>query len=175
MIKVGEASATATVSAPLETIDLGEWLFTLSSEEYAACATGHQSAAQGRLPSGKRVSINLEFVAGYFMVQHYIEQLAQRDRVVVVSPNTVMWIDDERFVLTQITWELWVTATEDRNCTLTCKVTVETQNEMFAQRAQEANRGIPPDQTPFQRHLDEETPLFAKDIEGKAKQGVWGG
>ena len=173
MIHVGEANAKSVVSAPLEAIDLGDWMFTLSSEEYAACARGHQSAAQGTLPSGKRVSINVEFVAGYFMVQHYVEKIAERDHVVGVSPNTVMWIDDKVFVLAQITWDLRVTRIDDTKCELACRVVVETNNEVFAKRVEEATRGIPPEETPFQQHIDEETPLFGKDIERKALQGTW--
>ena len=49
MFLVGTASAKAIINAPIESIDMGEWMFTLKSEEYAACAEGHQGAAQGRL------------------------------------------------------------------------------------------------------------------------------
>ena len=173
MIEIGTASARAVIAAPLEAIDLGQWMFTLTSEEYAACAEGHQSAAQGRLASGKRVSINVELVAGYFMVQHYVEHTAERDHVVGVSPNTVMWIDDERFVLARITWELRVVALDGERCELVCRVVAETENEAFAERAAANNRGIPPEERAFQRHIDEETPLFARDIERKALRSAW--
>ena len=174
MIHIGEASAKATISAPLESINLGDWMFTLTSEEYAACASGHQSAEQGRLPSGKRVSVNLEFVAGYFMIQHYIERLAERDHVVGVSPNTVIWIDDDIFVLAQITWELKLSKIDEATSELTCVVVVETENAVFAERVAEANENVAPEDREFQKHIEEETPLFAKDMERKALQGVWG-
>lgn len=173
MIKLGESTAKSIINAPVESIDLGAWMFTLTSEEYAACAEGHQSAAQGKLPSGKRVSVNVEFVAGYFMIQHYIEHTAKRNHVVGISPNTLMWINDEIFVLTQITWELKVEKLDDNSTELTCNVIAETENHTFAQQAHEATENLKPEEIPFQIHIDEETPNFAKDIERKALSCVW--
>ncbi|UTW63087.1 hypothetical protein KFE98_02725 [bacterium SCSIO 12741] len=173
MIKLGEASAEAIVNTSIESINISEWLFSLSSEDYAACASGHQGAAQGSLPSGKRVSMNVEHVAGYFMVQHYIETISEKDRVLTVSPNTVLWLDDEKYVILQITWELKLTKVDDHSCKLTCLVTSETENEMFVQATHELTKDLDPAETPFQLHINEETPLFAKDMEAKALAGVW--
>jgi len=174
MINIGEATAKARIEAPVENIHLADWLFTISSEEYAACAAGHQSAAQGILPSGKRVSTNLEFVAGFFMVQHYVETISQPDYVKAVSPNTILWVNDSTYVLAQITWELRVEAINESACKLTCKVTTETENEALAQRAHQAAQHSSPGSTPLQLHIAEETPLFARDIERKALAKVWG-
>jgi len=173
MILLGQASARARIAAPLTTIDLGTWMFTLTSEEYAACAEGHQSAAQGVLPSGKRVSMNVEVVGGNFMVQHYVEQIAQRDHVRGVSPNTVLWLDDDRFVQARITWDLRVERDDEHTSFLTCTVTAETDNEAFAAHVEATNRGTPVEQRAFQQHIDEETPRFAHDIERKAQAGTW--
>ena len=56
---------------------------------------------------------------------------------------------------------------------MTCTVTVATENRAFAERVAELNRNTPPEQRAFQRHIDEETPLFAADIERKAAAGRW--
>lgn len=173
MTKLGEATAQAIVNASIESINISEWLFTLTAEDYAACATGHQSAAQGALPSGKRVSMNVEHVAGFFMVQHYIETESEKDRVLTVSPNTTLWLDDENYVLLQITWELSLKKIDDHSCLLTCKVISETENEMFVQAVHESTKDISPEETPFQLHINEETPLFAKDMATKALAGKW--
>lgn len=173
MIRLGEAMAEATINANIDDINISEWLFNISSEEYAACAEGHQSAAQGWLPSGKRVSMNVEFVAGFFMVQHYIETISEKDRVLTISPNTVLWLDDENYVLLQITWELSLAKINDNSCKLTCKVTSETENEKFVQATHNLTKDIKPEETPFQLHINEETPLFAKDIEKKALASIW--
>ena len=168
MIKIGEATAKARIEAPITSIHLTDWLFTMSSEDYAACAKGHHSAAQGMLPSGKRVSVNLEYVAGFFMVQHYIETVSEPAYVKVVSPNTLLWGNDDTFVMAQITWELSVVALDDHSCELTCIVTSETDNAALARQAHESSQDLDGKKTPLQLHIHEETPHFAKDIERKA-------
>ncbi len=173
MQKLGEATAQAVIQADINSIHISEWLFGLTADDYAACAEGHQSAAQGVLPSGKRVSMNVEFVAGYFMVQHYIETISEKDRVLVVSPNTVLWLNDEKYVLLQITWELSLKKIDEESCMLSCKVISETENEQFIQAVEERTKDMNPEETGFQLHINEETPLFAKDVERKALAGLW--
>lgn len=173
MIQLGKAQGRAIVQAPIASIDLGEWLFTLGSEDYAACAKGHQSAAQGQLPSGKRVSMNVETVGGFFMVQHYVEDLTERDHVRAISPNSLIWLDDVRYVQAEITWKLAVQPLEGQACTLTCTVTVATANEAFAKASLDNLAQMSPEDIPLQVHINEETPLFAKDIEQKALTGIW--
>lgn len=173
MFTVGEANAKAVINAPIESINLGEWMFTISSEEYAACAEGHHSAAQGKLVSGKRFSANLETVGGMFMVQHYIEKVAERNHVVGFSPNSVFWLNDTDYVSSQIIWELQVAKIDEKSCELTCNVTSQSENEVFVAQLHEAMKDVPPENTPLQEHISEETPLFGKDIERKALAGVW--
>ena len=173
MFLVGTASAKAIINAPIELINIGEWMFTLKSEEYAACAEGHQGAAQGHLVSGKRFSVNLEIVADMFMIQHYIEKVAERDHVVGFSPNSVFFLNDTDYVISQITWDLKVTKLDDARCELSCSVISESENEAFVTQLNAMLKDVPPEHTPLQQHIAEETPLFGKDIERKALAGVW--
>ena len=173
MLTIGEATAKAIINAPIESINLGEWMFTISSEEYAACAEGHQSAAQGKLASGKRFSVNLESVGNTFIVQHYIETVSKRDHVVGFSPNTIFWLNDKDYVFAQVTWELKVAKLDEKRCELTCSALSKSENEGFVTMLREASQHLPTEKNPLQQHIEEEAPLFAKDIEGKALAGVW--
>ncbi len=172
-MKIGESTAKAVINAPIETINLGEWMFTITSEEYAACAEGHQSAAKGKLPSGKRFSVNVEIVAGIFMVQHYVETVSERNHVVGLSPNTVFFQNDKDYVVAQITWELKVEKIDDYSCELTCRAFSESENEAFVEELLEMLKDVPERDLPLQKHIEEEALLFAKDIERKALAGVW--
>jgi hypothetical protein len=174
MFKIGEATAKAIIEAPIGLVNLGDWMFTITSEEYAACAEGHQSAAQGTLPSGKRFSVNLEVVAGTFMVQHYIETVSERDHVVGFSPNTTFWLNDTDYVFAQVTWELKASMIDETSCELMCRALSETENEGFVNKLKAAAKDVPAEKSPLQKHIEEEAPLFAKDIERKALAGVWG-
>lgn len=173
MKTIGESIAKAVINATIEAINLGEWIFTITSEEYATCAEGHQSAAQGQLPSGKRFSVNVEIVAGIFMVQHYVETVSERDHVVGLSPNTVFFQNYTDYVIAQVTWELKVEKIDAHSCELTCRAFSESQNETFVDELLEMLKDEPEDELPLQKHIEEEAPLFAKDIERKALAGVW--
>lgn len=173
MTTLGKATAQAKINVSIDKINISEWLFGLTSDEYEACADGHQSAAQGRLPSGKRVSVNAEYVAGFFMVQHYIETISEKDRVLTISPNTLLWLDDEHYVQLEITWELHLEEIDSNSCRLICTVISASNNEQFIEASHKLNKNIDPSQTAFQLHINEETPLFAKDIEAKALKGKW--
>ncbi len=170
MFRFGTSSARATINAPIEAINLGEWMFTLTSEEYAACSTAHQSAAQGVMPNGKRLSINVETIGGDQMVQHYIETIAQPDHVLGVSPNSLLWLNGYLYLKLAVRWDLKVEQITDSSCELVCTVTPTSWNPLKAigGHAWMLLRG-----RPVQPHIDEETPLFARDIERKALAGVW--
>jgi hypothetical protein len=170
---IGEARATAIIHAPIEYVNLAEWMFSITSEEYAACAVGHQSAAQGRLASGKRFSVNIELVAGMLMVQHYIEKVSERRHVVGFSPNTVFWLSDAQYVLAEVTWELKVERLDASSCELTCMALSESYDEPFVTKLHEALRDMPAEHSPLQQHIEEEAPMFARDIERKALARIW--
>jgi hypothetical protein len=173
MFDIGDVTAKAVVNAPIETINLGDWMFTITAEEYAACASGHQSAAQGKLASGKRFSVNLEVVGGTFMVQHYVEKVAKRDHVIGFSPSTTFFLGDTDCVFAQITWELKVEKLDEKRCELICRVFAESDNEDFVAGLKKAVEENPDEKSALHLHIEEESPMFAKDIERKALAGVW--
>jgi hypothetical protein len=83
---IAKAVADAAIHAPVGSIDLAEWVFTLTDSEYQACSQNHIAAAATRTPEGKRMSINVERV-GNLMVQHYVEDLAERSACRLVSQS----------------------------------------------------------------------------------------
>ena len=108
------------------------------------------------------------------MVQHYVETISEPHHVKAVSPNTLLWINDSTYVMAQITWELTLKELDDQTCELSCKVVTETENAALAQQAHASNQNLGDQPTPLQQHIAEETPLFARDIERKARDLVWG-
>jgi hypothetical protein len=47
---IAKSVAEATIHAPLASIDLSEWVFTLTDGEYQACSKNHIAAAVTRTP-----------------------------------------------------------------------------------------------------------------------------
>jgi hypothetical protein len=172
LVTIGKESQNAVINAALESIDLTQWFFTLKDEEYRACSSGHHGMVQGRLPDGKRVSVSVETIGGNFIVNSYIEDVSCRDQVRGVS-DSVVKIGGPKSVYTlmvKTTWELRVVTVSPQSCMLTCSVTVQTADPrivaMFQKNPKRAN-------DPWQKHVIEETPYFAADIEKKARSGIF--
>lgn len=172
MVTIGQGTNNAVINVPLKSIDLAKWFFSLTDAEYRACSSGHNGMVQGRLPSGKRVAVSVETIGGNFIVNNFIEDLAQRDHVRTVS-NSVMWIggpDGTFSVLVKVTWELKIAAESAQSCRLTCNVTAETADMTFLSMLQNLQSS---DSDPTHEHFISETPLFAADIEKKARSGIF--
>jgi hypothetical protein len=83
---IAESAAEAIIRAPLASIDLTEWVFTLTDSQYQACSKDHYAGATTLTPEGKRMSLNVERV-GNLMVQHYVEDVAEQSHVRLVSQS----------------------------------------------------------------------------------------
>ena len=174
--ELGTHQGVTIVNAPIESINLGDWMFTITSEEYQACSKDHQAATQSTMPDGKALSINVETIGGNQIVQHYIEAKRTRNHVVGFSPNSVVFskLAPTGFLLIQVKWELEAEKVDNNKCKLTCTVTNTTTIESIAQsiRAAVANNDVKLP-NPVQVHVEEEAVLFGKDIEKKALKGIW--
>ena len=87
-----ESSVSATISAPIEQVDIPSWCFTLPESEYQACSLAHCSAGATTTSDGRRMSINVEILGGSLMVQLFaksIERHALKRRVSAVQPSTL--------------------------------------------------------------------------------------
>src|SRR5262249_58300719 len=63
---------TATIHAPIERVDIADWLLHLPDAEYQRCAQpDHIAAGTTTTDHGRPMSINVEAIGGTLMVQHY--------------------------------------------------------------------------------------------------------
>lgn len=172
---LADSVTTAVINAPIEKIDLTEWLFTLKDHEYQLCSPAHIAAGNTFSKEGKRMSINVEQVADNMLVQHYVEDISNRDHCRVVSYSD-SFSPAGRTKL-GVTWELRVKEISAGSCEFSNRVLVWLTEE-FSSLLQKA--GIT-DLTPVKANMEknagdhnkEETPLFAIDIERKALAGAW--
>jgi hypothetical protein len=63
---ISDCAIRAIVNAPIEKINLTEWLFTLKEHEYQACSVAHIAAGTTMDKDGKRMSLNVELVGAVF-------------------------------------------------------------------------------------------------------------
>jgi hypothetical protein len=172
---ISDCAITAVVNAPLEMINLTEWLFTLKEHEYQACSVAHLAAGATLGKDGKRMSLNVELVGGSLLVQHYVEDISAKDHCRVSSKtDSISPMGNTKL---GVIWELKVKKLSDKMSELSNRVVVLFTEEFrdLLKRANiadlEAVRiGMSEN---VKAHNAEETPLFAKDIERKALNGIW--
>lgn len=79
------------IVAPTADIDITDWLLNIDELEYNTCtprSKAHITAGFTHAPDGKRLSINVEFVAGALIVEHYVEDISEKLRCRVQSTST---------------------------------------------------------------------------------------
>lgn len=173
---IARSVAEATIHAPLASIDLAEWVFTLTDSEYQACSKNHIAAAATLTPEGKRMSINVEHV-GNLMVQHYVEDIAERSRCRLVSLSDSIGPDIGSRVKIVVIWSFNADAIGADTTRLTNSVEVRSTPdylEVLEKRGVPFAKASELAQQALTAHNAEETPLFAKDIERKALAKRWG-
>ncbi len=172
---IAQSTAEAIVHAPLASIDLTEWVFTLTSSEYQACSKNHIAAAATLSPEGKRMSINVEQV-GNLMVQHYVEDIAERSHCRLVSLSDSIGPDIGSRTKVGVIWSFTAEAIDAETTRFTNSVegrstpdylgALERRGVPFAKASEGAQQALT-------AHNLEETPLFAIDIERKALTKRW--
>jgi hypothetical protein len=172
---LADSTSIAIIAAPIEKINLSLWLFTLKDIEYQACSPAHIAAGSTVSNEGKRMSINVEQIADNMLVQHYVEDISEKEHCRVNS------ISDSFSPLGRtklgVTWELKIKKITDNSTELSNRVIV-LLTEDFIWLLKKANiidlKPIKINMTQNAgAHNKEETPLFAKDIETKALSGIW--
>lgn len=172
---ISENSVSVVINAPIEKIDLATWLFTLKSHEYQACSAAHIAAGTSVSADNKRMSINVERVADNLLIQHYVEEIGGRDlcRVVSVSDS----FSPAGNTKLGITWELKVVKLTEASCEFSNRVLVSMTDAFSTMLKAAGITDLAPVKATMGNnvlaHNQEETPLFAKDIERKALAGIW--
>jgi hypothetical protein len=164
-----ESSFTATINAPIEKIAIPAWCFSLPDHEYQGCSPAHFAAGSTTSPEGKRMSINVEVLGGVPMVQHYVEQVAEKHHLVLDSVSD-LWTPTGRTKIL-VMWELSVKPIGPNKCEFTNRVRSRATSEFWDFLARQ---GIPFEVFRAARepistaHNRQETPFFAASIERHA-------
>ena len=168
-----ETSVSAVINAPIENIDIPSWCFSLPDHEYQGCSPAHFAAGATTSPDGRRMSINVEVLGGVPMVQHYVEQVAEKQRLVLDSVSDLFAAGGRTKIL--VMWELSVKELSPGKCEFTNHIRSRATPEFLDYLARQ---GIPFEVFRAQRepitvaHNRQETPLFAASIERHALRQI---
>ena len=150
----------SVINAPVDAIDLEEWLFNLSDSDYQAASCGHRAAGTFT-ENGVRGMVNVEAVGGALMVQHYHEVNASPARVEMWSERTQAWLYHVIPTHFGVRWTMTATARTSDTTTFACTVELELPAWLRAASALIGTRYF------LRKHVQEEAPNFAADISRK--------
>ena len=166
---ITESTSTAIINAPIELVDIADWLFNLPDAEYQRCSPAHLAAGFSTSDDGKRMSLNVETIGGNLMVQHYVEDIGEKHHVRLVSTSDV--ITPTGRSKSGVVWELKVKALDANRCEFSNHVIGRTTPEYWDHLGKS---GIPfevakqAQATASSAHNEQETPMFAGSLERKA-------
>ena len=165
----------AIINAPIEKVNIADWLFNLPDEEYQRCSTAHIAAGFTRTMDGEPMSINVETIGNALIIQHYVATEHRPDYCRMLSISDSITANGKSKV--QVLWELKATKIDENTCEYTNEIHATATPEFFEFMKQ---HNISLDQAAHDRqvasdaHNHEETPLFAKSIGYKALTGTYG-
>jgi hypothetical protein len=163
------STVTATIYAPLETVNIADWLLHLPDAEYQRRSKAHIAAGTTTTDDGHPMSINVETIGNALVIQHYVAEVHEPHfcRMVSISDS----ISPVGRTKLKVIWQLSAKKTGDQACEFTNHIHSSAIDETMAffqehripfENAREAR------QQASHSHNLEETPLFAKSIQQRA-------
>lgn len=167
---LSHAVFVATIDAPMDKIDIANWLLNLPDKEYQRCAPpDHKAAGYTTSDDGQPMSINVEMIGTGLVVQHYVAEVAEKHHCHMVSTSDVF--TPNGWTTCQVIWCLEAEAIDDTHSkytnTVTSHPTVEFM-DFIAANGQSFEEAAAARQAASSEHCSRETPLFAASIGRKA-------
>jgi hypothetical protein len=163
------STVSATIYAPIEKVNIADWVLHLPDAEYRRCSQAHIAGGSSTSEDGRPMSINVEMIGDALVVQHYVAEVHEPHfcRMVSISDS----ISSAGHTKLQVVWELSVNKIDEQSCeyinhvhgtALDETLTFFQEHNIPFDKAHEAR------QSASHAHNQEETPKFAKSIERNA-------
>jgi hypothetical protein len=163
------STVTATIHAPVEKIDIADWLFNLPDAEYQRCSPAHLAAGTTTTDDGRPMSINVETIGDALVIEHYVAEVREPHLCRMVSISDFITAGGRTKV--RVEWKLSVKPIDSGHSEYSNHVDAAATDEFLAflkkngitfEQARAANQAV------VDSHNREETPNFAKSIERRA-------
>lgn len=168
---LGHSTVTHVLTVPIEKVDISRWLFNLPEGEYQRCAPSeHITAGFTTTDDGRPVSINVEMVDTYLLIQHFVGEIIEKLHCRLRSLSDVITPEGRSRVL--VIWEISMKEIGDGRSKYTNAITAH-PTEAFLDSMKE--RGVTFEQVSqtiqagLAGHNSRETPLFAESIARAAR------
>src|ERR1700683_3694772 len=163
------STVTATIHAPIEKVNIADWLLHLPDAEYQRCAQAHIAAGSSTADDRRPMSINVETIGDAFVVQHYVAEIHEPHFCRMVSISD--YVSPAGRTKLQVVWELSVKKIDEQSCEYTNHVhstAIDQTLEFFKGHNIPFETASDARQRASHAHHQEETPNFAKSIERQA-------
>lgn len=160
---------TAIINAPIEKVNIAEWLLRLPDREYQRCSSAHIAAGSTTTDDGRPMSINVETIGNALMVQHYVAEIHTPSYCKMVSISDSITAAGRSKA--QVVWELRAKKIDDETCEYSNHIHATAIDEtlaFFKEHGIEFKDAAAARQLASDSHNKEETPNFAKSIERHA-------
>jgi hypothetical protein len=167
------STVTATINAPIEKVNIADWILHLPDAEYQRCSAAHIAAGATTSDDGRPMSINVEMIGDAFVVQHYVAEVREPHfcRMVSISDS----ISPVGRTKLQVVWEHSAKKIDDQSCEYTNhihSIAIEQTLSFFKEHDIPFERAHAARQKASHAHNQEETPKFARSIERLAIHGA---
>ncbi|HEX2232286.1 MAG TPA: hypothetical protein VHG69_02860 [Thermoleophilaceae bacterium] len=147
---------------PAEAIDVAEWLFGLTDDEYRSFAKAHLGGGRFQTSDDRRGFFDAEGFLFAFIVNHHREEEARSDYVRVRSSDSRAWLARWIPVPLEVVWEMEVRPRAEQECELECRLQIGLPARALKPLA--VLLGVPIAQ---RRHMTEQMTGFAADVVAK--------
>jgi hypothetical protein len=166
---LSQSTVTAPIHAPIEKVNIADWVLHLPDAEYQCCSTAHLAAGATTTDDGRPMSINVEMIGDAFVVQHYVAEVTDPHfcRMVSISDS----ISPGGRTKLRVVWELSARKIDDQTCQYTNHIhstAIDQTLAFFKEHDIPFERARAARQQASHAHNQEETPKFAMSIEQKA-------
>ncbi|MES2829800.1 MAG: hypothetical protein V4687_16700 [Bacteroidota bacterium] len=152
---------TGDIHLPVQQIDLYEWFLGITENDYKKFSKAHIAVGLTRI-DGVESMVNVESIGGNLLVQHYQLQQKQKDLLLLCSPKSEAFLFHLVKVNVGVEWKMTVKEKDALNSYFICEISVKYPNKLLklASILVAGNYFL-------QKHVNEEGPLFARNIEEK--------
>ncbi|SDW07300.1 hypothetical protein [Paenibacillus sp. CF384] len=174
-LTLATSSFSHIIDVPIEQVDIGHWLFSLSEAEYQRCCPpDHIAVGTTKTEDGRPMSINVEKIGSSLSIQHYIGEIVEKHKCRMVS-TTDIFITTEQRTQMQVIWELSVKSVNADQTEFTNSVVTHPSEHLLKifedqgltfEQASASRQQISAD------HNRREAPLFAESISRAARGEV---
>jgi len=166
---LSNSTVTATIHAPIEKVNIADWLFTLPDAEYQRCSHAHIAAGTTVSDDGRPMSINVETIGDALIVQHYIAETKEPSLCRMVSISDAISKNGRTKV--KVEWTLSAKRIDDNTTEYTNHIHASATDEFLAfiqEHGITLEQAAAARQAASDSHNREETPHFAASIERHA-------